>query len=127
MRAIELLAEFVDELGYKVCRVDAPRTTPMHPSVDEFGTYRLLILGCVRDGKLPVRRNSLLKDSWCTVTCRTIEGGRFLCEFSVDARSMDLPVVPYVETRIMFLDDPGALPRITAFLDHWYFRIFQCD
>ena len=117
MRASELLADFLGELGYDI-------KIKKFPIIDG-SSLDLIVFTKKRDGRVP---SSLLTnlsdpDSWCIIRAHNYDV-RPACTITIDA--MHHQTKPF-SSITLFFDDPGLFPQLTAYLDHWYFRIFQRD
>lgn len=125
MRTCELLADFITELGYDISLVEIPFSTPMHPEVGDEEFLDLIVFRKSRGGVSPNHVRSLrnLPPNWCTIQAFHHDG-RLACRVTVD-------VLGHLSDKhassVLYLDDPDLFSHLTAFLDHWYFRIFQTD
>jgi hypothetical protein len=122
MRTSELLADFISDLGYNITLVEIPFSTPMHNAVEDDEFLDLIVFSTGRDGVIPDRAE-FRAPNWCTIQTFH-QHGRLACRVTIDV--LGHLSDPHASS-ILYLDDPTLFSSLTAFLDHWYFRVFHAD
>ena len=121
MRACDLILEYVQLAGY-----DAGLQTDYYykSSLGTSSGYRTTPFIELKKGGVEAIKPFV--SEWCVICVITI-GGRALCTACmIEYRHLDVGEKgnQYFKG---FIDDPNTLPSMMAFLDHWYFRIYQED
>lgn len=121
IRLSEILADFSRELGYEVYHFDLPDT---FKSVDDYNTFDLVSFGKDRDGITPTNLVEVHTPCWCVIQTFYDDQGRIGCLAEIE-------LLKYIKNDyskiVLYPSDPEIFAKLTAFLDHWYFVIFQKD
>ena len=127
MRTSSLLIDFIEGLGYNVDLVEIPASTPLRQA--NGAVLDLIVFNAGRDGRDPEKLgfggfcSASGRMGWCNL--RTFHhNDRPACTITIDILGF---VTDSYSSQTMYLDDPTMFSSLTAFLDHWYFRIFQAD
>ena len=125
MKTASLLVDFIEGLGYDIDLVEIPISTPLRQVNGD--VLDMIVFNAGRDGRDAGLGGGVCSASgrlgWCNL--RTFHhNGRPACTITIDILGF---VTDSYSSQTMYLDDPTMFSNLTAFLDHWYFRIFQAD
>jgi hypothetical protein len=118
VKTADLLVDFIESLGYDINLIEVPSATPSNPHGEKIICFIAFRQG--RDGKAP--KNVLKVPNWCTIDIATRGRPKLIVTIDLLQCMSD----PYSSITLYF-DDPDVFVKLTVFLDHWYFRVFQQD